>query len=89
MPQRSKTPTVDFGRSKPKIRDSLPERSVTPLLDSGGAFNGQLRMYGEDNQHGMVQQMPFGSQKFSTSTLGGENKDHSNEANDLTQMPIK
>ncbi|XP_035704897.1 membrane-associated guanylate kinase, WW and PDZ domain-containing protein 3 isoform X2 [Folsomia candida] len=38
---RSKTPTAgDLGRSRPRLRDSLPERSKTPVFVFDGHYNG-------------------------------------------------
>ncbi|CAL8105229.1 unnamed protein product [Orchesella dallaii] len=39
---RSKTPTAELARGRPRLRDNLPERPKTPsLLDSSGQYNGQ------------------------------------------------
>jgi len=48
MSPRSKTPTADLGRGRPRLRDSLPDRPKTPVFDNGGQYNGHSVIYNGD-----------------------------------------
>ncbi|CAG7721513.1 unnamed protein product [Allacma fusca] len=87
---RSKTPTAELGRGRPRMRESLPERPKTPLLDSSGQINGQQGVYNGDLQHdglSMTQMHQFLSERYSTSSMGLSNADPNFAANDLHQLP--
>jgi hypothetical protein len=90
---RSKTPTADLGRTRPRLRDTLPERPKTPLLDSSGHLNGQSSPYNGELQHprmnSLQQQHQYLSERFSSSSMGiGQTADPNFVANDLNQLPV-
>jgi hypothetical protein len=59
MSPRSKTPTADFGRGRPRLRDSLPERPKTPVFDTGGQYNGHGGMYNGEISYNQPPPMPM------------------------------
>lgn len=83
---RSKTPTADLGRTRPRLRDTLPERPKTPLLDSVGQVNGH--MYNDDIPNSIQQMYPYMSEKqqINPTELGPTNEPGF-PANDLSQIP--
>lgn len=57
MSPRSKTPTAELARGRPRLRDNLPERPKTPsMLDSSGTYNSQpmVGLFNGDIAHGQL-----------------------------------
>jgi hypothetical protein len=91
---RSKTPTADLGRSRPRLRDSLPERPKTPVFD--GHFNGPGDMYNGNgplspNNEMLMQNHPYLSQdRHTMSSVGMNNAEgHVTPGGDLNAPGIR
>lgn len=80
---RSKTPTADLGRSRPRLRDNLPERPKTPVFDGhfnngsiGGMYNGPISpnnaMYVQNQSFLGPDRRPMSSSAVNHNEAGGD-----------------